>query len=503
MEGEAMSDKILLRTNAITKDFGPTKALKGVSVEVRRGEVHGLIGENGSGKSTLSSIVAGAQRASGGEMFFADKPYRPFSMLEANSSGVGMIVQEMGTIPGITVAANIFLGKERRFAKAGLLDVGAMLAEARMALEAIGAGHISSADRIDLLSFEDKKLVEIARALHANPSLLIVDETTTALTQKGRDILYTIMDRLRGSGGSVLFISHDIDEIMTRCDRLTILRDGTLTGTLDKPQFEPSEIRRRMIGREIKGAFYRDDYGKSTQGEVALRVEGLSVGAIRDVNLELHRGEILGIGGLTESGMHELGRAMYGLVAPERGSVKTAGGARIDSPRAAIAAGIGYVSKDRDKEALMVAASVRDNLCLPSLGQIGRGGFITPKAERSFTNEWVGKLDIKLGSLNQFCMHLSGGNKQKVSLGKWLGKGSDILLLDCPTRGIDVGVKAAIYKLLTELRLQDKSIMMISEELPELIGMSDRIIVFKDGAISKEFERSESLSEAVVIEYMI
>ncbi len=474
-----------------------------MNLSVRRGEVRGLIGENGSGKSTISWIVTGTYKADSGKMEFMDKPYQPLNVVDASKQGICMIIQEQGTIETISVAANIFIGKEDMFSRNGLMNLGLMNAEAAKALKDVGVEHIHPEALTRTLNFEDRKFIEIARAFYMKPKLLIVDETTTTLSRNGRELLYSLMRRICDQGGSVLFISHDIDEVMDKSDAVTVLRDGVLTATLEKKDFSPDVIRNLMVGREIKSDYYRGDYDPKTGEEVALNCNHINYETLKNISFQLHKGEILGIGGLTECGMHELGRILYGVVSPESGEVTTGMGNRITSPSCAMKNGIGYLSKNRDREALVMSLSIRDNIALPSLDKLKNFGLIPNGRELAFSKRWAEQMNVKMSSVQQSCRQLSGGNKQKVVLAKWLGFDCDIFIMDCPTRGIDVGVKAAIYKLMTELKRQGKSILMISEELPELIGMSDRILILKDGVVAGEFLRSEQLSEQMLIEYMI
>ena len=498
-----MQNGSILKAEGIYKSFGQTKALCGIDVNVKPGEIHGLIGENGSGKSTFSSIVAGTQSADAGTMTLAGKPFAPASLIESVAAGVSMLMQEQTTIGGTTVAANLFIGKEDPFIHTGIINVKEMYRKAREVLGSLGVTHISPDIMINKLSFEDRKLIEIARAMYSDPKLLIVDETTTALTINGRNILYNLMRKMRDEGKSILFISHDIDEIMEFSDSLTILRDGHMTATLTKDEFDENRIKQLMVGREIAENFYRTDYDTTYGEEAVIQCDHISSGILKDVSLTLHKGEILGIGGLTDCGMHEIGKILFGLVKPDVGTVRTLDCPNVNSAITAIRHGIGYVSKSRDKEALMPVASIRDNVCLPSLKELSRHGYIGKKKEAKFVKKWTDELQIKMDSIDQSCSHLSGGNKQKVVLSKWLGKDSEILILDCPTRGIDIGVKSLIYKLMVELKQRGKSILMISEELPELIGMSDRIVILKDGALSGEFQREKKLTESELIQYMI
>lgn len=500
-----MKKEAILQVNGIYKSFGVVKALKDVSISFLPGEIHGLIGENGSGKSTLSSIISGIYSCNQGEMILDGKVYKPTSIMDGEKHGICMIVQEMGTIGGITVAANVFAGKEELFSRLGIVNRKAMNRAAQEALDKIGASYIKAENKIDEESFENRKIVEIARAMFNDVKVLIIDETTTALSQKGRELIYQIMDRLKDENKVVIFISHDLDELTEHCNTVTVLRDGVYIKTLHGEEIQPDVMRQLMIGREVQDNYYRDYYDDYRGGEDVITVENVCTeGGLKNVSFALKKGEILGIGGLTDSGMHDLGRTVFGLEKCEKGSVYLSSSSeKIQSPQKAIRHKIGYVSKNRDKESILNQSNIMDNICLPSYDKIKQGIYIAPKAEKNLAEQESNVLKIKMSSLKQLCGQLSGGNKQKVALAKWLGNDSDILILDCPTRGIDVGVKAAIYKLMDDYRKEGKSILMISEELPELIGMSDRILILKDGMISKEFDRSRDLTESEAIKYMI
>lgn len=359
-----MNQRDILICRGIEKRFGSTVALNGVDLRLRTGDIRGLIGENGSGKSTLSSIIAGVQRADAGDMLRGGAAYRPSNMLEAQAKGIAMIVQETGTIPGISVAANIFIGKEQRFARGGLLRIGEMMREAAKALEKIGVRDIAPDLSIDALNFEDRKIIEIARAMYGNPEILIVDETTTALSQRGRAILYNIMKEMAQQDKSVLFISHDMDELMSVCNSVTVLRDGQLVANLERSEMELNHIRRLMVGRELNGAYYRADYDGTCGPKVALEGRNITAGPmLENFSFQLHAGEILGIGGLTDSGMHDIGRAAFGAARLLTGQV-LAGERPIRNPVDAIAAHIGYVPKNRDTDSVILDDSIRNNLSL-------------------------------------------------------------------------------------------------------------------------------------------
>lgn len=499
------NSKYLFKAEDISKTFGTVHALEAFSISLLPGEIRGLVGENGSGKSTFSSIVAGIQKADSGsgKMSLDGREYDPSGTTDAMDKGVSMVVQEQGTVSKISVAANIFFGKEKQFSRMGVLNVKKMNAEAERALKDIDVDWIRPEKMIDDLTFEDRKIVELARALYTKPKIWIIDETTTALTVNGRELLYRLMERFKKAGGCILFISHDIDEIMDKCDTLTVLRDGILTANLKKEEFDPDKIRSLMIGRKISEHYYRDDIDKNISETVVLEMQDVSTEHLKNISIQLHKGEILGIGGLSDCGMHEVGRVMFGLDRPEKGRVLKNSREEVKSPQWAVDHSIGYVSKNRDQESLMLICSINDNIGLPSLKELSVKGAVSKKRQKDLSEKWSQKMEVKADSVKVFCNTLSGGNKQKVVLAKWLGKGSDILILDCPTRGIDVGTKAAIYQLIDDLKKQGRSILLISEELQELIGMSDRIVLLKDGAVTGEFLREEGLSEEKLIQKMI
>lgn len=498
-----MERKVLLEVKNISKSFGITKALKNVSFQVYEGEVRGLIGENGSGKSTVSSIISGIQKADEGSIFYQGKEFKPENILDANKHNICMIVQEQSTVTTISVAANIFIGKEDMFSKGGVVDRRKMEAEAQKALDEVGIRHIRPKELTRYLSFEDRKLIEIARAFYMKPRLLIVDETTTALSRQGRELLYSLMERLCKQDSSVLFISHDIDEVMEKSDAVTVLKDGVMTATLNKKDFSVGKIRNLMVGREISDDYYRVDTNCEYGNEVVLKAENITCGPLKNISVELHKGEILGLGGLTECGMHDLGKIMFGAIKPDEGKVIYRGKEKITSPSQAIKRHIGYMSKNRDTEALFTTMSIQDNICISGYDKIEKMGLISARSEKSFSEKWAAEMNTKMSSVKATVNSLSGGNKQKVVIAKWLANETEIFIMDCPTRGIDVGVKGAIYRLMEKLKSEGKSILMISEELTELLGMSDRIIILKDGEQRGEFRRDEIFTEQKIIEVMI
>lgn len=500
-----MSD-VILEVKEVSKKFGPTVALDNVSICIERGEIHGLIGENGSGKSTISAIISGMLNADSGIILYKNKEWKPHNMLEAQKNGISMIVQEAGTIPLLTVAENIFLGMEERFSKGPFVNRGRLQEEAAKALGNIGIGDVHPGQSMMELDIQKRKMIEIARVMCDDPELLIIDETTTALSHQGRQQLYQLMHQMKQKGKAVLMISHDLDEIMEYCNKLTVLRDGKIITSFNKEEYNPAEIRQSMIGREISGEYYRSDFEGFDQ-MVTLSAKNITtLHGIQNINLELHRGEILGIGGLSECGMHELGKALYGDEPILKGSVmlKTHGEIPVRDTAAAQKMGMAYISKDRDRESLALESPIYNNMASTGYRKNRSvGPFISFKKEKKYVDDQLKNLSIKCRNRYQEPKELSGGNKQKVVFGKWVASDADVLIMDCPTRGVDIGVKADMYQLMVKMKKVGKSIVMISEELSELIGMCDRILILKDGSISGEYHRSEGLSESKLIEAMI
>ena len=499
-----MAKKPLLVAENIDKKFDITHAVDNVSLTIDAGEIRGLIGENGSGKSTFSQMLCGIYTIGGGTFKLDGKELHVRNQVEANNEGVAIIVQEMGTLSGLTVAENIFLGHEEPFMNGMVKNTTAMNKEAQRLLNEYGFGRINAANMIDAYNFEDRKLIEIVKATYMKPKILVVDETTTALSQNGRMELYKIMNQVRADGRSVIFISHDLGEVLDHTDTVTILRDGEYIDTVQTADVTEDDLKRLMVGREIGNAYYRTDYGTPISKEVVLSVKNMTVPKqIYNISFDLHKGEILGIGGLSECGMHEVGKAIFGASWDREGSVTLADGTEINSIPTAIKHSIAYASKDRDNESIILNESIRNNVVLPSIDDLANHKLLSGRKLTRFAKKHADDMQTKMASVHQFISDLSGGNKQKVVLARWMGKGSDILVLDSPTRGIDVKVKQAIYALMQELKAEGKSIIMISEEIPELLGMSDRIFIMKDGKINGEFLRSKQLDENDLIAKMV
>ena len=500
-----MNSEPLIKVCNVSKSFGIVKALVDVSFEVYPGEIVGLIGENGSGKSTVSSIIAGMKKKDQGEIYFKGQLWVASTMQEALDKGIAMIVQETGTIANIPVVENVFLGEASKYkGKFGLINRKQMLEDARDILKLVSLENINPSVITSNYDFTTRKLIEIAKAIAKQPDVLIVDETSTSLNQTARETLYRLMNEFKANNKGVIFISHDLEEVMDKCDRLNVLKDGHFVQTLEKKDFNEDEVKKLIVGRDISGNYYRNDYDVKQNDEVVLELKKATiVNQLDNVSLQLHKGEILGIGGLSHCGMHQIGKVLFGNMKLDSGKALVYG-SEIKDEEHAMKNGIGYVAKDRDTESLSLSASISDNISIGGIEKFVRNKFfVLYSDEKKYVNKQIEDLKIKCFSSNQQVSTLSGGNKQKVVFGKWVGRDSNILILDCPTRGVDIGVKQFMYQLMNDMKKQGKSIILISEELSELIGMSDRILILKDGSIKKEFLRNKDLKDAEIINYMI
>lgn len=496
--------EIFLVAEDVDKSFGITHAVDHISMQINKGEIRGLIGENGSGKSTFCSLLCGINSLDDGRFLLNGKELKIHNQIEANNQGISIIVQEMGTLDGLTVAENIFLGNEDHFIRYGIKQTAAMNREAQRLLDSYGFQHINATLMIDNFHFEDRKLIEIVKATYFKPVVTVIDETTTALSRHGREELYKLMEATKADGRTIIFISHDLYEVIQHTDTTSVLRDGALIDTVQSNRMTEDDLKKLMVGRELGSHYYRTDYNGPVSDEILLSVKNVSVpGQIEDISFDLHKGEILGFGGLSECGMHELGKAVFGASFDRVGTVTLSDGTTIKAIPDAIRHSIAYASKDRDNESLIVNGSIRDNIILPSIDDLADHKLLRKKKLDGFALRNAQRMSVKMAGLDQYVADLSGGNKQKVVLARWLGKASDVLVLDSPTRGIDVKVKADIYALMNELRLMGKSIIMISEELQELLGMCDRIMIMKKGSINAEFHRKRELNEEDIIVKML
>jgi ribose transport system ATP-binding protein len=478
----------------IRKAFPGVVALDGVELMVQPGEVHVLLGENGAGKSTLMKVLSGSVPRDAGEIEVFGHRVDLATPRAAREAGIAIIHQELALVPQMTVAENIFLG--RAPAWLGVLDWERMLRESAVLLAQLGA-DIAPGALVESLSIAQQQLVEIARALSLQARILIMDEPTSALTARETERLFETIAALTASGTAIIYISHRLDEIFAIGHRITVLRDGRNVATRDVRAADRRELVRLMADRDVEELV---PTVQRTLGRSMLRVEGLTHGrALRNVSFSVRAGEIVGFAGLLGAGRTEIARAVFGLEAFDSGTIfVNEQPCDIRSPRDAIAAGIGFVTEDRKREGLVLERSVRDNVALPILSRLARLGIVHRLREQHIAETAVRDLRIRTPSTQQLAQHLSGGNQQKVVLAKWLATGARVLFLDEPTRGIDVGAKQEIYQLVHELADAGVAIILMSSDLPEVLGLADRVLVMREGRIAGEFARSEASAERVM-----
>ncbi len=493
-----------LRMNHISKSFGGVHALRDVTVEAYAGEVHALCGENGAGKSTLMKILAGAIADYEGTIELDGRKLSCKGPRDAEDAGIRIIYQELNLVPDLTVAANIFLGRERT-AGLGWLDNRAMEAEVRRIFDRLGAA-ISPRSRLGDLRIGDQQMVEIAKALMFDANVVIMDEPTSALSDAEVARLFRVIADLRKAGASVLYISHKMNEVFTLGDRVTVLRDGRFVATATRAETSPGQVVRWMVGREIAALDYQPHAPAS---RAVLQVRDLSLPSPPDsgrpslsgISFELKAGEVLGVAGLLGAGRTELLEAFFGAgVAPPGGEVVLDGqSVRFKNPGAAIAAGVALVTEDRKTLGLFNEMTVSENITIASLDRLRwLGDFVHPRRESSAVASQIARLQIKTDGPGAAVTSLSGGNQQKCILARWLMTEPKVLLLDEPTRGIDVGAKSEIYALIRRLAADGMAIMMTSSELPELLAVSDRILVLCEGRLTAEIPRAEATEEAIM-----
>lgn len=476
----------LLRIQDLEKNYGGVHALSGVSFSIRKGETHALVGENGAGKSTLIKILTGAEIPTAGSIEFDGDTYGRMEPKQALDLGIVAIYQELNLIPFLSVSENIFFGCEMM--KGLFRDTAAMKAETVKLCSEMGV-EIDPDRKIHELGMAYKQIVEIVKAISKNAKLLIMDEPTAPLTDTETEALFEIVRKLKERGVTIIFITHRLDEIFTVCDRVTVMRDGQYIDTLQIGDTDKNHIMELMVGRELF-----DDYPKreSPIGKAVLEVEGLSNRHVDDVSFTLHAGEILGFGGLVGAGRTEMALALFGVDRIDKAAI-TLNGKKlsIDSPEKALAHGIGLIPEDRKNQGLVLSLPVGVNISFSILKRLSKFFMIRESEEQEVCNSLKDDLQIKTPDLKNLAKNLSGGNQQKVVLAKYLATECEILIFDEPTRGIDVGAKQEIYHLMRKLTEMNKSIIMISSEMPELIGMSDRILVMKNGKINGELQKSE------------
>lgn len=484
----------LLQMRAICKRFPGVQALQDAELEVEAGEVHVLLGENGAGKSTLMKVLCGQHRKDSGTMTLAGETLEPTTPLEAEQHGLIMIHQELNLVPGLTVAENIFLGHETT--SLGFTRQNAMHDESRQLLQRLRC-DVDPDTPTDQLSVAQQQLVEIARALREKARLLVMDEPTAALSSTEIEALFEVIRSLCKDGVPVIYISHRLHEIHDIGDRVTVMRDGRTVGTRQAKTTDLDELIRLMVGRTIAEQIPKRNV---PIGEIVLRVEGLAhAGKLSPVDLSIRSGEIVGVAGLMGSGRTELARAIFGADPADAGSIQVAGQKLSGRhPAESIAAGLGFITEDRKRQGLVLLRSVAENITLTSLGDFTRAGWIDLGRERQQAQKVVDELHIRAASLDQRVVDLSGGNQQKVVLGRWLAARCRVLIFDEPTRGIDVASKAEIYTLIGELVEQGVAVMLISSELPELLGLADRVAVMHEGSLQGILPRAQATQHQIM-----
>ena len=488
--------RTLLRLAEIRKSFAGVQALKGVSYDLRAGEVHALVGENGAGKSTLIKIITGAHRPDEGTIEVGGHPVTDNDPVRARALGIAAIYQQPALFPDLTVAENIALGLEPSGGWR-VVDWKGRRERARRLLNLLEA-RINPETEVRHLSMPEQQLVEIARALGADARILIMDEPTASLGDRETDDLVRVIRDLKGRGVGIIYISHRLEELPRVADRVTALRDGALVGTRDIHEVDRPALIRMMVGRELSAVFPKR---RVPIGDVVLGVEGLGcrTSGVHDVSFDVRAGEILGLAGLVGAGRTELARVLFGLTPADSGSIRLRGQpVTIDDPGAAVALGIAYVPEDRRRHGVIPEMSVESNVTLATLPAVSTLGLIDVAREGRVAADSVERLGIKTPSVENPVGNLSGGNQQKVALARWLASSPSVLILDEPTQGIDVGAKAEIHRLMVDLAGRGMAILMISSELPEILGMSDRIAVMHGGTVVGRLDRAEATQEAVL-----
>jgi rhamnose transport system ATP-binding protein len=487
---------MLLEARSIRKTFAGVHALKGVDFDLRAGEIHALIGENGAGKSTLIKIITGAVMADSGSLVIAGRPIKQYDPAIARSLGIAVIYQQPALFPHLSVAENLAIGLEtggpwRR------IDWRTRHQRANELLAQTGA-RLEPGRLVSELSMPEQQLVEVAKAIGAEAKILIMDEPTASLSEREVTHVLEVIRKLRSRGAGIIYISHRLEEVSTLADRITVLRDGESVATVHAGEVDRAKMIRMMVGRELSSVFPKRQV---SIGDIALEVRNLSNGTrgLRDISLSVRRGEILGIAGLVGSGRTELAETLFGLTPPDKGEILIDGHhVEIRSPAQAIELGIGYVPEDRRRHGVVLDMPITSNTSLANLHEVSRYALIERAAECRVAQLYVDKLQIKTPSIFVEAGTLSGGNQQKVALARWLATAPSILILDEPTQGVDVGSKSEIHGLMMDLAEQGMAIIMISSELPEVLGMSDRIAVMRSGKIAGVLSRNEATQSRVL-----
>jgi len=500
----------ILVASHIDKSFPGVHALKNVTIEIRPNEVVGLVGENGAGKSTLMRILAGVYQPDKGDILLDGQPVRINNPREAAEHGIGMVFQEQSLLPNISVRENIYLGFEHEFSRFGLINWRALSKAAQRQLEKVEI-TVDPARRTDELTFAERQMVELAKVLTLEERVrrhlvILLDEPTSVLEQAEIDLLFSRIRSLR-QRASFVFVSHRLDEVLEISDRIYVMKDGEVVAETAARDASVPDLHRMMVGRSLQAEYYRETRQKPFSDEVALEVEDLALrGSYHDVSFTLHKGEILGIAGVIGSGREQVCRTLFGFVTPTSGRILVKGKpVRFTKPSDAVEHGIGYIPQERRTEGLVLFLPVMHNITLANLKRIQGGPLIDHNKERDLTQDWVNKLTIRTPSTQTLCFSLSGGNQQKVVLAKWLNAQSQVLILDHPTRGLDVGAKEEVYDLIRDLSEAGIAVILIADTLEETIGLSHTILVMRDGAITQRFDASprQKPEQVALIEYMV
>ena len=486
----------MIEMKNISKAFNGNHVLKNVQFEIAKGEIHALMGENGAGKSTLMKILTGIYSRDTGEIRVKGNLAEYKNPKEAEQAGIVVIHQELNILPDLSVCENLFLGREKTYGKTGFLKNSEMRKEAKASLLELGLDiDVNPPER--LLSVGKQQIIEIAKALSTQAEVIIMDEPTAALTDREITTLFEMIQKLKAKGVSFVYISHRMEEIFAICDRITILRDGEYVATEKISETSFEKVVQLMVGRELGERFPERN---AVIGDEKLVVTGLSrKGHFEDISFTVHTGEVIGLSGLMGAGRTEVVQTLFGYYQPSAGTIKLDGkNVAIRNPREAIRHGIGYVSEDRKSEGLITEFTIAENMSLPNLGSLSSNGFMRKEKENALVTEMIDRLRIRTSGGTQQVKSLSGGNQQKVVIAKWLGINPQVLILDEPTRGVDVGAKKEIYSIMNALAEQGVAIILVSSELPEIMGLADRVLVLHEGKLKATISKQDMTQERIM-----
>jgi len=508
-----MNEEIFFTVKNIEKKYGENTVLQNINMNINRGEIVGLIGENGAGKSTLQKIIAGVEMPESGTMEMNGNPYSVLNTVHANNLGVGMVFQEQSLIKNLTVSQNIYLGRESRYSKLGFINWNAMNNDARKVLSSIGINNIQVEKKIIDLDFATRQMVEIAKVIDitggtsGSSSLVLMDEPTSVLSDSDIEQLFSELRKVSKSGNSVLFVSHRLNEILSLCDSIYVLKDGANVGFFKKEEADEGILYDKMVGRATSGTYYKTDLQVIPEEEVILSVKNLGqLGSFKNVTFDLHKGEILGICGVVGSGKEKLCAVLSGDEIAEHGDIYVKGSVKkFASPYEALKCGILSVPKERRDEGIVGILDVMGNICMSNYDLVKENGFISSAKQREMALKWVSELDIKCSDINEYAELLSGGNAQKVVFARVISSDADIIILNHPTRGVDVGAKEELYTLIRKLSSNGIAVILLGDTLDESIGISSRIIVMKDGLCQKEYDASvdQKPTQVDIVKYML